>query len=261
MVVELAGGCRVFGPREGTASREGAVAIRRLVGRGSGAKVISLTALELDAGASASWRNGDCDEVLFVLAGEGQVHLGGKRHDVVARTGVFVRPHQEIEIASSGREALRLLDSRCPDPGPGLSFAAATAASSGSGGAAPVVCFEDQAVERAGDGRWFRVLVDAKVGCDQTTQFVGFVPPGRAPDHFHEYEEVVCILEGEGRFWSGRESAPIAAGSCLYLPRRQPHCVENTGAGPLSLYGLFHPSGSPAVRFDPAGIESGSEKL
>jgi mannose-6-phosphate isomerase-like protein (cupin superfamily) len=261
MAVELPGGCRIFGSREGEPRREGPVAVRRLVGRESGARAISLAVLELDAGAAARWRNGECDEVLFVADGAGHALLGGERHALAPRTGVFVRPGQEIEIRSSGPAALQLLDSRCPDPGPRLSFDGGSHAPSPVSPLEPaVVRFEEQAVERADDGRWFRVLVDAKIGCDQTTQFVGFVPPGRAPDHFHEYEEVVCILEGEGRFWSGPESAPIAAGSCIYLPRRQPHCVENTGAAALSLYGLFHPSGSPAVRFDPAGIASGSEK-
>jgi len=85
------------------------------------------------------------------------------------------------------------------------------------------------------------------------TQFVGFIPPGRAPDHFHEYEEVVCILEGQGRFWSGSSSAPVARGSCLYLPRGQPHCLENTGEAPLRIHGLFYPAGSPAIRFEPRG--------
>jgi len=30
------------------------------------------------------------------------------------------------------------------------------------------------------------------------TQFIGFIPPGRAPDHFHRYDEVIYILAGEG---------------------------------------------------------------
>ena len=255
MAIELPGGCRVFGFEDGEASGEGALAVRRLVGRETGAREISLSALELAPGASARWQNADCDEVLFVVAGEGHVLLGGRRHALGTRTGIFVRPGETVEIRNDGGDPLALLDSRCPDPGPRLAFddgsrAPSTTALSPS----PVVRFEDQAIEKAGDGRWFRVLVDAKVGCEQTTQFVGFVPPGRAPDHFHEYEEVVCILEGEGRFWSGPASAPIAAGTCLYLPRRQPHCVENTGSAPLSLYGLFYPAGSPAIRYNPAGI-------
>jgi mannose-6-phosphate isomerase-like protein (cupin superfamily) len=93
--------------------------------------------------------------------------------------------------------------------------------------------------------RWYRVLIDSEV-----TQFVGSIPPGRAPDHFHEYEEVLFILLGEGRLWAGEESTPISYGSCIYLPRKQVHCVENTGTGELRLLGVFYPAGSPAVRYE-----------
>jgi mannose-6-phosphate isomerase-like protein (cupin superfamily) len=252
---EMEGGCRVFGLREGKASRKEGLRVWRHVGRETGAQAISFSTLELEAGSGARWLNAGCDEVFFVLEGKGDVFLDEERHEVGQSAGVFVRPWQEVRIRNSGRQPLVLLDSRCPDPGPGLSFDSRRAAAPSGGGPA-VVRFEDQPVARAGDGRSFRVLVDSRIGCEQTTQFVGFVPPGRAPDHFHEYEEVVCILEGEGLFWSGRESAPIAAGTCVYLPRRQPHCVENRGDSPLSLYGLFYPAGSPAVRYAPDGISA-----
>ena len=42
--------------------------------------------------------------------------------------------------------------------------------------------------------------------------------------------------------------SPIGPGSCVFLPRRQVHCVENTGSGPLRLVGVFYPAGSPAAR-------------
>jgi mannose-6-phosphate isomerase-like protein (cupin superfamily) len=256
MAAELDGGCRAFGLREGEPFRRGPLSVWRHVGREKGARAISLSALELESGASASWQNGDGDEVLFVAGGEGRVVLGGESHFVRPRTGVFVRPGEVVAIESSGTEPLTLLESRCPDSGPALRFEEAAPAASSDGAArvpSPVVGFEDQETERAGDGRWFRVLVDAKAGCEEVTQFVGFIPPGRAPDHFHEYEEVACILEGTGRFWSGASWAPVAAGTCLYLPRRQPHCLENTGETPLCLYGLFYPAGSPSVRYAPGG--------
>jgi mannose-6-phosphate isomerase-like protein (cupin superfamily) len=100
--------------------------------------------------------------------------------------------------------------------------------------------------------RWYRVLVDDEIGSEQVTQFVGSIPPGRAPDHFHEYEEVLFILCGEGRMWAGETNTPIGPGSCIYLPRRQVHCVENTGSGELRLLGVFYPAGSPAVRYENA---------
>ena len=32
------------------------------------------------------------------------------------------------------------------------------------------------------------------------------------------------------------------------LPPLQPHCLENTGAEPLQVLGVFHPAGSPAAK-------------
>jgi len=101
----------------------------------------------------------------------------------------------------------------------------------------------DQPRQETGD-RWYAELVQAEV-----TQFVGSIPPGRAPDHFHLYEEVICILEGEGIMHAGESSTPVGAGSCIFLPIRQRHCLENTGSGELRLLGVFYPAGSPAVRY------------
>jgi len=112
-----------------------------------------------------------------------------------------------------------------------------------------VVPVADRASEVTGD-RWYRVLLDGAIGCEQVTQFVGAIPPGRAPDHFHEYEEVLCVLQGTGRMWAGGTHTPVGPGSCVFLPRRQVHCMENTGTGELRLLGMFYPAGSPAVSYD-----------
>ena len=110
-------------------------------------------------------------------------------------------------------------------------------------GPAVVVSLAERPLQQTGD-RWYRELITSEV-----TQFVGVIPPGRAPDHYHLYEEVLCILDGEGRMWAGTSNTPIGRGSCIYLPRGQRHCVENTGAGNLRLLGVFYPAGSPAVRY------------
>lgn len=113
----------------------------------------------------------------------------------------------------------------------------------GTGKQTLCVTLDERPLQRTGD-RWYSELIQGEV-----TQFVGIIPPGRAPDHYHLYEEVICILEGEGRMWAGDSSTPIAKGSCIYLPRGQRHCVENSGAGDMRLLGVFYPAGSPAVRY------------
>ncbi|HKO56066.1 MAG TPA: cupin domain-containing protein [Thermoanaerobaculia bacterium] len=112
-----------------------------------------------------------------------------------------------------------------------------------SGRKTEMIRLADQPRQQTGD-RWYAELVQAEV-----TQFVGSIPPGRAPDHFHLYEEVICILAGEGIMHAGDSSTPVGAGSCIFLPIRQRHCLENTGSGELRLLGVFHPAGSPAARY------------
>ena len=61
--------------------------------------------------------------------------------------------------------------------------------------------------------RQFTLLATPEHGCASVTQFVGFIPPGRAPDHFHRYDEVVYVLDGEGSLHIGEESAPLRPGA------------------------------------------------
>jgi mannose-6-phosphate isomerase-like protein (cupin superfamily) len=102
-------------------------------------------------------------------------------------------------------------------------------------------------VETTGD-RKFRVLFGPGRGCEVATQFVGEIPPGRAPEHSHPYDELVMILAGEGvAHIDGAEHA-LAPGTCLHLPPGLVHCLENTGLHSLRVLGVFHPADSPAAK-------------
>ena len=246
----LAGGCRVWALTEGRPRRLGRLKIWNRAGRRSGARAISLRVMELEVGLSPGIRTAKADEVLYVFKGQGTFYLDGWPHAVGPDTGIYVRPGTWVTIDNPGPGSLMLLSSRCPDPGNALVPAAPRTVPAPGAlpmSAPPLVRVADRPSETTGD-RSYRVLVDPSVGCEAVTQFVGTIPPGRSPDHFHLYEEVLCILEGRGRMWAGRSHAPIGPGSCVFLPRRQVHCVENTGSGPLRLLGVFYPAGSPAAR-------------
>jgi mannose-6-phosphate isomerase-like protein (cupin superfamily) len=239
MAIELTGGCRVTGLREGPATEQGTLRARQHFGRAQGAAAISLRVLELGPGRSPRLGAAACDEVVYVLEGSGTVRFDGSSRPLAPDTAFYVPPGAWFEIDAPG--PLLLVSSRCPDP-------EGTAQAPAPEFAPVVVRLEDCASELTGD-RWYRVLLDHHLGQSRVTQFVGAIPPGRAPDHYHEYEEVLCILGGRGRMWAGDRSTSIERGSCIYLPRRQVHCVENTGDSELRLLGVFHPSGSPAVRY------------
>ena len=89
--------------------------------------------------------------------------------------------------------------------------------------------------------------------CASATQFIGLIPPGRAPDHYHEYDEVIYVLEGRGRLFIGGEEAELRPGSCIHLPRRLVHCLANEGENEMRVLGVFRPAGSPAEAYYPDG--------
>ena len=223
---------------EGAPEVVGSLKIWNRIGKATGADAISLRILEFEPGASPVLRDDDCDEVLYVLEGNCTVVIDGDAYPVGPETGVYIRPGQTLNVENPGPDVVRIVSSQCPAP-----------LSNASEHTPPIVRLSDRRALPTAD-RWYRVLVDHEVGSEQVTQFVGSIPPGRAPDHFHEYEEVLFILHGEGRMWAGENNTPIGPGSCIYLPRRQVHCVENTGTGDLRLLGVFYPAGSPAVRYE-----------
>jgi mannose-6-phosphate isomerase-like protein (cupin superfamily) len=246
----LAGGVRVAGMREGDPDAHGALRIWPLFGRQQGADAISLRILELAGGTSPEIQNASCDEVLYVLEGTGTVAFDGHVERVAGGCGFYLRPGARMRVDNRGREPLVLASARCPDPGSaGVGEAGLPEPPGLPRQPKPFARLRDQPREQTGD-RWYSVVVDGRLGSTQVTQFVGAIPPGRAPDHHHEYEEVLVILAGRGRLWAGAENTPIQPGSCVYLPRGQRHCVENTGDAELRLLGVFYPAGSPAVRYE-----------
>ena len=126
----------------------------------------------------------------------------------------------------------------------------------------PLPASASHAVIASGDrgtataGREFTLLAHPENGCESVTQFRGYIPPGRAPDHFHKYDEVVYVLAGEGAFHVDGASAPLSAGSCIHLPARLIHCLENHGPGEMQVLGVFRPAGSPAEAYYPDGTKA-----
>jgi mannose-6-phosphate isomerase-like protein (cupin superfamily) len=216
----------------------GSLKIWNRIGKATGADAISLRVLEFEPGKSPELHSDEFDEVLYVLDGNCAFVIDSNAYEVGPETGVYVRPGQTLSVDNPGPDLVRIVSSQTP-----------AKPAHASEQTPPIVKLADRKALPTAD-RWYRVLVDDEVGSKQVTQFVGSIPPGRAPDHFHEYEEVLFILRGEGRIWAGDDNTLIGPGSCVYLPRRQVHCVENTGTGELRLLGVFYPAGSPAVRYE-----------
>ena len=78
--------------------------------------------------------------------------------------------------------------------------------------------------------------------------------PGSAtPLHRHDCEEVVVFTGGKGIMHHAGTETPCAAGTVLLCQPNELHQIVNTGAEPLTLYGIL--SGSPVPVVDAEGRE------
>ena len=176
------------------------------------------------------------DEVLYVLDGSGTARIDGREHSVAPGTALFIARNTPWELTGELRAVSVLVHDAEPSD---VSHA--------------IVDLDAVETGTATAGRQFLLGVTPECGCASVTQFIGLVPPGRAPDHFHPYDEVIYVLEGEGSLFIGGEEAAIRPGSCVHLPARLVHCLANTGETELRLLGVFRPAGSPAEAYYPDG--------
>ena len=183
----------------------------------------------------------DREDVGFVVAGRGTLCVDGAAHALEPDMGVHVAEGERYEIDNPGPGDLVWVEANVPRR-PGTEPDDADL-----GTRAVTVRMADQPPQRTGD-RTFRVLVAPDTGCRGVTQFVGDIPPGRAPVHSHTYDEAIYVVQGEGVVHLDGTQRPIAAGTCIYLPPGTPHCLENRGPRHLRVLGVFHPAGDPGAK-------------
>ncbi|HEY3728654.1 MAG TPA: cupin domain-containing protein [Solirubrobacteraceae bacterium] len=220
------------------------LSVRPTVGSRTGFDPLEQAVLECAPGRTDPIRVLEAEETLFVLAGRGTVHVAGDSYRLEPEVGIYIAPGQEFALENPGPEPLRLVAVRIPDPVPANGDQSPTAA---------VRSLADQELEQATTQREFRVVADPTCGLRSATHFVGYIPTARAPEHFHTYDEVIYVLDGRGVMHAGEFEQSLAAGSCIQLPARTVHCLENTGEQPMRVVGVFRPAGSPAAAYYPDG--------
>jgi len=210
--------------------------VRTTIDASRGCELLEQRVLRFAPGRSLDRTDGERQELLYVLDGTGTLELDGVRHALEPQTAAFVARGETYAVENDGPGELRVLSVFAPDEG--LTPERRV-----------TVRLADRPDESATADRTFRRLVCEETGCLGVTQFVGVIPPGRAPVHHHLYDEVVYVLDGKGVYHIGDDAVPLAPGTCIHLPPRVSHCLENTGAGELRVLGVFYPSGSPAAAY------------
>lgn len=227
----------VVDERSVPAERGDGGSVRVTIDASAGSQRLEQRVLRFDAGRTRRRAPDGRHELLYVLSGRGSLTVEGKTHALEPGTGAYVLAGEEYEVENEGNREheLALVSVTAP-------------AEHDHARTAVTVRYEDRPALGAGKDREFRYLVNQDVGCRDVTQFVGTIPPGRAPEHSHVYDEVVYVLEGDGVLHIGGRSTPFGAGSCIHLPPLEPHTLENVGSTPMRVLGVFHPSGDPASR-------------
>jgi mannose-6-phosphate isomerase-like protein (cupin superfamily) len=214
---------------------EGGIDERTTFDRTNGCEHLTQQVIRVQPGHELERSVGDAEqEILFVVEGAGELRLNGQVHHLEPDTGAYVLAGERYTVSADERLLLTSVTAPLQDQ------------------ASPVrkvtVRFADQPELEASPERSFRYLVNESAGCLDMTQFIGIVQPSKAPFHSHPYDEVGYVIEGLGIAHVDGEQVPLRAGSCFHLAPEEVHCIENSGAGPMRILGVFHPSGSPADR-------------
>jgi quercetin dioxygenase-like cupin family protein len=202
----------------------------------------SALALELrrmTAGSSAPIGDPEADILVWVAAGSASISLDGRTGRLSLGVAALVTAGEQATIAAD--EALELV---VVSVGPDAERHAPM------GRRELTASLDAAGAGQATGARSFQVLFDAANGSTRATLFAGFVPPGKAPWHYHLYDEIVWVPEGPGRLHRRESVEELGAGSAFRLRPREVHIVENTSPdGDLTVIGAFTPAGSPSAAY------------
>jgi mannose-6-phosphate isomerase-like protein (cupin superfamily) len=211
------------------------VTVLEMLGDPEGCRGLHQRRLSLADGSVIAGAAGGRGEAWYVIRGSGSLDVEG--HGTAAlEPGTAVWIDAGLRYECRAATELEVL----------VVAVQAESAGDGERPAMRVLTLDDCEPERTGD-REFRVLLSEGMAF---TQFAGLIPPGRAPEHHHTYDEVVHVLAGRGVVHLGETAAEIGPGTSIYLPPLQPHCLENTGPDLLQVLGVFYPAGSPAAKHE-----------
>jgi mannose-6-phosphate isomerase-like protein (cupin superfamily) len=217
------------------------VSVRRAIGMHTRFAALDQNLLTCSTGRSQPRDTGDAEVVVFVLDGRGALHATGAEYPLEPETGVYLPPETTYELHNADRAPLRLVAVTIPDPDEGKNRRVS------------ISRLADQETQAATTDREFRIVADPGTGLRSATHFVGYIPTARAPEHFHTYDEVIYVIDGDGVLHTGAGAEPLGPGSCIQLPARTVHCLENTGEDVMRVVAVFRPAGSPAAAYYPDG--------
>lgn len=201
---------------------------------------LALAELRLDAGETRAAGDPERDELVYVFAGSGTLAVDGKTWPVAAGAAGLVLAGEQGRLEAVQGELSAFVATVGPD----------TDRHAPIGARESVSRLNHADSERATGARSFQILLGPHNGSTRATLFAGYIPPGKAPWHYHLYDEIVWVPEGPGTLHIGDRTEELGPGSAFRLRPRQVHIVENLSAErTMTVIGVFTPAGSPSAAF------------
>ncbi|MBM2823564.1 MAG: Cupin 2 barrel protein [Thermoleophilia bacterium] len=201
---------------------------------------LALSELRMSPGSGQSIGEDERDSLLFVVAGSGSLTLGSENRPLHAGAGGLILAGEEAQLSADASE-LRVVRAT-------IEPEADRHAPIGSREIVATLVRADS--EKATGARSFQILFGPHNGSTRATLFAGYIPPGKAPWHYHLYDEIVWVPDGPGRLHIGDTTEELGPGSTFRLRPRQVHIVENLSeSAVMTVIGIFTPAGSPSAAY------------
>lgn len=200
---------------------------------------LALAEVRISGEGHVSVFDAERDTLLFVVEGTGTLAIEGRSASLVPSSAALVLA-DEAATVRAGETGLRALVATV---GPEADRHAPL------GPRELVASFQTAQAEAATGARSFQVLFGPHNGSTRATLFAGFIPPGKAPWHYHLYDEIVWVPEGPGRLHLDGTVTELGPGSAFRLRPRQVHIVENLRESEMTVIGIFTPAGSPSAAY------------
>src|SRR5262249_18459642 len=154
----------VVHPAEVEPRREGNLDVRTTFDNTNGCERLEQRVVRIGRGPGPERRLAGRQEILYVAAGHGTLHLGGDTHVLEPDMGVYIARDETYSIEADDELTI-------------ISVVTRADADSAQGRRKVTVRFADQPELDATSVRTFRYLVNEDAGCSDVTQFLGIVQP------------------------------------------------------------------------------------